>query len=343
MRRKILQCRWACVALLLGLALPLICAWLPRRPILHGVSKRPFPAIFHLDYPLARANAWLAALAMAEARLPASINSNLPHLGVDQKLARLAFAALLFPVDVVTPEKANGVQIRVFLKDDANLEQRRAEIDSWRLLLEMCLLWETAKVAQALREEWPRSVNVDRAVMARLEAQAELLRQLWIAVELNALDASPPSWNESLGDVQASVGILLACALEAPERSLAKIERAVELCLAREANAVDRQEAGLWNRLAVYAIHLRGLAHERFGQTALAAADFDAALARLAKVGIQDELAAAILGSRAELRKLLGNLEGMCQDLVAACGIGSCSGLAAARRQGLCRHTEKEP
>lgn len=337
--------RLACAALILCLLLPQLTGWMPRKPILHGATARPFPAIFPLDYPLCRASSWLQAIAMAERRLPKNLDSRLRHLGVDQHLARLAVCALLFPVDVVTPEKANSGEIRVFLKepDDLNADLEEIGNNSWQLLLEMCLVWETANAVQYLRQHWPKSTESGRQAMQELDKYAEVLRQLWFAQDLNSLTTSHPDWNETLGDVVDSAGILLACALEAPASSLARVERAVGLCLEREANAPNAAAAGLWNRLAVYGIHLRGVAHERLGQTGLAQADFDAALKRLAKVEIHDELAAAILDSRANLRRSLGNLQGMCEDLSTACGIGFCSDLAAARRQGLCAKTDKLP
>lgn len=319
---------WA--PLLLLLAAAQCPAWTPRRPILHGAALRPFPALFQIDYPLARARAWLAAISMAAKRLP----PNLQWPRGSAALARLAAAGLIFPVDVVTPRTAGSREIRVFLKDDNDGNWQH---DSWMrdptpFLLRMCLVWETETGVRELMAVWPQNLEEAGARREELENLGSRLNQLWQA------------WQEGAGalpDDSGSAAILLAKALEKPgtPQSARLANQAAALFLERE--VAGDGNAGLWTRLAAQALYLRALGEQRQGSAALAEADYGGVIARLTRAGDAGALLQAALDARAALRRRNGNIAGMCVDYRAACGLGQCQGLAASRRAGHCR--EQEP
>lgn len=320
---------WAPFAVVLFFAASPALAWTPRASIFYGVAQRPFPALFQIDYPLCRAEAWLNALAMAGKGLPGTLNAM--QMGVSGALARDAVAGMLYPVDVVTPAGANSKEIRVFLKSASN---RKAVMDSLApdplpFLLKMCIIWETAETAAKLRRAWPASVMEARGKIPELDSLAMRLDQLWQA------------WNLSGKDLPAaleSAAILLIKALEAqgaPAGS-ASAEEAIRLLLAREAASGGGGNTALWNHLAAHAIYLRALGEEKQGQPALAESDYGSVIARLKKSALPDNLAPRALLARAGLRRQSGNIQGMCADYNDACGFGECQGLAAARRLGEC-------
>ncbi|MDE5878414.1 MAG: translation initiation factor IF-2, partial [Desulfovibrio sp.] len=91
-------------------------------------------------------------------------------------------------------------------------------------------------------------------------------------------------------------------------------------------------------RLEGRARYVRGLGHWRLGQPALAEADLDAALREgPAESAAPDEERVRRLRARGAVRLLRRNVDGMCEDLSAACALGDCEGLAVARGRGHCR------
>lgn len=315
-------------AILLFVA-PLLLAWAPGKPLLHGIASRPFPAIFGVDYPLCRAEAWLSALGMARRELPNP--PRLRQLDAGGRLARDALCSLLCPVDVVTPEAANSPQIRVFLKDNVRTADfgRRLDAalaDPLRLLLTMCVIRETADAAAAMRKAWPASVAKAVQEVPELETLAQRLDILWRLAHGN---------DKEEGASSAASLVRLAQAAPGTRASYENADAAVKILLSR---MVSQPEAALlWNRLAAQAIYLRGQSLEKQGQPALAEADYSAALARLKKDAFLDNITPDILTARGALRGQRANFSGMCADYRAACALGQCRGLAAAHRHGQCQ------
>lgn len=302
-------------------------AWEPRKPILYGSAQRPFPAFFHIDYPLARAEAWLKAINMAEKRVPDTANTR--RLGIKGRLARDTVAALFYPVDVVTPENASGKEIRVFLKDEpaagVNMDSLLAE--PFPFFIKMCLVWEMADASAKLRRIWPPSVDAGRKNAAELETLGNHLENLWRI------------WHEPdkpIPDDKDSVAALLLKAMANPgsTSSLEQASRAINLLMKRETEA--RGNAALWSHLMAYALYCRSMGEIAQSQPGLAQAGIDAALLRLKKSIFPDSLAPKLLLERAALHQRQGNIQAMCADYLAACGFGQCQGLAAARRRGEC-------
>ena len=104
-----------------------------------------------------------------------------------------------------------------------------------------------------------------------------------------------------------------------PQRSIASCTAALEL-------APDLGRAR----------YIRALAHWRLQQLALAEDDLSAALEATTNAFPHTSDKVRLLRARGALRMLRSNEPGMCDDLAAACALGDCDGLAAARGQQMC-------
>ena len=82
--------------------------------------------------------------------------------------------------------------------------------------------------------------------------------------------------------------------------------------------------------------YIRALAHWRLQQVALAEDDLSAALNTTDETFLRTPDRVRMLRTRGALRMVRNNAEGMCSDLTAACALGDCEGLAAARNQLFC-------
>lgn len=304
-----------------------------REKLVYGISERPFPAILHADYPLARASAWIAALQRGCKLLPSSADLRLRRTGLNPGLASLACAALYFPIDVVTPENSQSKQIRVFLKFPPKPQIALDKIfsDSYLLLLEMSLIKETQDIITELRLIWPDSSPAP-SHSPGIEKLSRELSSLWVArdlIELTLFGGSP-LWGPAFKSIPESVAIRLALSMESQDISQA--EGITHLLLRLEADQKDT----LWTQLAARALYQRGKSHERLHQPGLAEADYSAALARMVKAGNDDEFTARLYISRADLRGQRDNYDAMCKDYIAGCALGSCQGLSNARLRGYC-------
>lgn len=310
-----------------------------QRIIVHGEAARPFPAVLNLDYPLARAEAWLRALKSAERHLPSAWQARMADTDLSGRLAAMAICALAFPIDVVTPEKRLSDTIRVFLRYPANLEEilNRITARPWLVAREMAVVWEMGQAVDRLRQVWPDSANGASSQLDLLETQRALLEELWQASRLlrQEMDEAPQSWRQAISARPQSIPGLLELARE--DGNLESAEQSVTALMEAEAHATNGELRKLWNRLLIMALSQRAREHARLNQTALAETDLDAAIARLERAGIKDETARAIILARADLKKGKRDLEGMCPDYEKACALGDCTGLALVRQSGLCR------
>lgn len=308
----------------------------PRQPLIYGIAPRPFPAVLKLDYVLTRASAWLLALQHAAASLPLSANTRISHLGFEPDLARLACAGLIYPLDVTTPEKAADRQVRIFLKHPPDMDKQVDAIfqHTELLLLEMCIIRETEDAVEAMRKLWPES-TASTSHLEQLEKLASELQDLWTArdlVELTLAGGSP-LWSAAYKKLPSNIAPRLAMAMESQEPSL--LESLVRQILHREAT----EKSHIWNILASHALYLRGNAYQKLAQSGLAEADYTAALARARKTDTEGSFAAAIYRARGKLQEQRNNFNAMCQDFSAACSLGLCHDLSAARRHNLCLET----
>lgn len=158
-----------------------------------------------------------------------------------------------------------------------------------------------------------------------------------LAAAITALDTlrlSPEGWLTSADSLaalekaavnlpqSAAAQLLLGEALlqaGMPQRSIASCTAALEL-------APDLGRAR----------YIRALAHWRLQQLALAEDDLSAALEATTNAFPHTSDKVRLLRARGALRMLRSNEPGMCDDLAAACALGDCDGLAAARGQQMC-------
>lgn len=317
------------IVLLLVFALvsPAYGAWEgdPRKPLVYGVCKKPFPAVLNIGYSLCRARAWLTALERAAALLPPAADFRLRQRGLGDRLSRLALCALVAPLDVVTPEKVQGDSIRVFLNwpDDPRDAFDSILANSRQILMEMAVIRETEETVRRLSAVWPSSVTQGNRELARLEELAQELNALWQG-------AVTPQIAEKDNTPTDSPALLSLRLRHKPDP--ASLDKLVNRLMDKEVE--DSACAVLWNRLAARALYLRGGEHERLHQPALADADYSAALVRLQKFGAEDELKANIYLLRGALRRY--DEKQMCADFSAACALGKCQALSLARRDGMC-------
>ena len=201
--------------------------------------------------------------------------------------------------------------------------------------------WYVAKVTPPgqLAQHAPLPVMPDaqqEAARQRAGAKADNLAANISAclTGLDALRLSPEGWLTSADALpllesaatalpsSAALRILLAEAqLQAgmPQRSIQSCSAALEL-------APDLARGR----------YIRALAHWRLQQMALAEDDLSAALSTTGETVLRTPDRVRMLRARGALRMLRNNTEGMCSDLTAACALGDCEGLAAARNQQLC-------
>lgn len=307
-------------------------------PVIHGKAQRPFPVISDLGYYLSRADAWLLALNSAASFVPDLIRARLRLMGFEPSLASLAFCALAFPLDVVTPEKASGMETRVFLRFPTDLNEQWTKIAThpWILTREMAVIWETSQTTDSIHRIWPDSLQAAEAQMQALEDYQTLLISLWNATGFlrNELKGEGMELQSPSNIKQESAVLMLESARKS--NRLEDADAAVRRLLALEANPTGASHSSVWNRLLADALHLRGLAHAQINQFALAETDFSSAIARLERIGLEDNFKMAVLKSRAELRMHKGDESGMCQDFMAACALGDCRGLSRMRQRGQC-------
>ena len=201
--------------------------------------------------------------------------------------------------------------------------------------------WYVAKVTPPgqLEQHPPIPLMPDaqqEAARQRAQARADNLAAE-ITAGLAALDAlrlSPEGWltsadalpmlENAAADLPHSAAVLLLLAeaqLQAgmPQRSIHSCSAALDL-----APALARGR------------YIRALAHWRLQQMALAEDDLSAALSTTDEAFLRTPDRVRMLRARGALRMLRNNAEGMCSDLTAACALGDCEGLAAARNQLFC-------
>ena len=201
--------------------------------------------------------------------------------------------------------------------------------------------WYVAKVTPPgeLTQHPPAPIMPDaehEAARQRAQAKADNLAAE-ITASLTALDAlrlSPEGWlttadalpalENAAADLPHSAAVLLLLAeaqLQAgmPQRSILSCSAALDL-----APALARGR------------YIRALAHWRLQQMGLAEDDLSTALNTTDETFLRTPDRVRLLRARGALRMLRNNADGMCSDLTAACALGDCEGLAAARNQQFC-------
>ncbi|MDR1659448.1 MAG: tetratricopeptide repeat protein [Desulfovibrio sp.] len=296
-------------------------------------------------YASARATAWLRAVDKAAEQLPVRRDLRFVSLAREdrQALAAHIYAASVQPSEPQTalPHVVVVLQPRLTLQEDT---------------------------AFALRS--PELLRFWRAVLGEIRAVLEKTPGGGVAtggisdVDLpSSLSPQPEKVEADFSDTRTDVlnGLWQVRGTISPTRegmfvnadALPLLEKAVNLAPQSPAARLALAEAQLQQGLPEQCVHscgealrlkpdlhraryVRALALMRLRQFALAEGDLNA----LMTTGISAEVAemANRLRTRGAVRLLRGDYGGMCEDFVAACGLGDCEGLAEARSQGHCRN-----
>lgn len=314
------------------------------------VEMRRIPASlpWAAAYAHARATAWLKAVRKAADSLPPR---RAIHMGAVSPQERLTLAAQLYIAAASPPgaEKPDPLHAVVSLQPRPEPEQqilvalRHAEL----LELRRRLMEETDATLKRMDRRWPATSSEAPAEgessKARLSAGAdwtyadwtrmgERLEGLWLAQ--SALDLAPGGWLTA----PAALPVLENAARLAPDSPIVRLllaeaqlqsglpQQCVESC-----NEALRLDPSLGR-----ARYIRGLAHWRLQQLALAEDDLSSALAARSKPPSQGIERARVLRARGAVRLLRRNYGGMCEDFARACALGDCEGLVVARAQNYC-------
>ncbi len=302
-------------------------------------------------YAHARATAWLTAVRKAADSLPQRREIRMGAVSPEE---RLALAAQLYSAAASSPgaKKADPLQAMVTLEPRPQPEQQiRVALRHAELLeLRRRLMEETRATLNSMNCRWPGgspdAPSEAESPKARLSActgatwtsadwtrMGERLDGLWLAQA--ALGPTSGGWLAA----PDSLPVLEKAARLAPDSPIVRLllaeaqlqsglpQQCVESC-----NEALRLDPALGR-----ARHIRGLAHWRLQQLALAEDDLSSALAARSKPPSRGIERARLLRARGAVRLLRRNYDGMCEDFAAACALGDCEGLAVARAQNYCR------
>lgn len=306
-------------------------------PVLSGVAGRPFPAILSLDYPVSRCGAWLNALQNAQKYLPAKAIQRLIQLHLDGRAGKIALCALLFPVDVVTPDISAATDIKVYLKYPSDMAAKVKKIldKPMKLALTMALIGEIRKLLSDVLAAWPARIVPGSMDLTRLEQLVLRLDAFWSLTpgaardEIRAYEHNPDS-------------PIAALLLAKKEYEAGRFEKIGPLLAGFGQKQQSRKtEDGIQSALMAYALSLMGEAHLHLGRLALAERDFDESLKKLQSSVSVPDLAGEIFLNRAFLARRKNNLADMCASLQKACGYGLCGPLLEARLRGFCQRSAK--
>lgn len=320
-------------------------------------ASRPMPLIMPLDYPLARARAWLGALQGAADTLAAAQPRSMADL---DQTGRLALAAQIYRPMRVAPESSLGPELWLELTrrqagpgqgeaDDPFASAREAarsrsapwqqeailtaRLENELLALRIEILRETQLACARLEALWPRQSPGPDYLREQLEPLAARLDALfrldallpdslgeWLASPSDLAQLEPLA--ATLPDLAGPSLLLAEAQLQAgqPQASAEHAQRALRI-------AREREDAALAARGA----YVRGMAHWRLQRLALAENDLRQALQDLDALEDARIMKARYFTARASLRLERMNREGMCEDMAAACAQGDCRGLLATR------------
>lgn len=291
--------------------------------LIYASVKRPFPTIMPLDYNLCRAQAWLAALNKAILQMPRQLvpeNENLIP----------GAAAILYPVDTISPEIALDDEIKVFLKNKTQVNNLQ-DID--QIIVQALFILEIQKLVEQLVQIWPQNLRDADDKITVLENLSQALNKLWSARENHLNSGYVP---EDLVAADADSIVLKMFQIE-DMLSRKLPQKAIELGENIEKLAESKMsQSDLWQYAAANANFMRARAHEMLNQLSLAESAYSAAIEILEKYYPQTRLLQDAFLARASLREYSHDLQGMCLDYSNACAAGNCLRLSLSRASGIC-------
>lgn len=311
-------------------------------PALRGSTEMPAPAFLPLDYYTGRARAWLMALEKAYLLLPATAQNRLWDMDCDTEIGRFALASLLFPVEAATPDISASKNIEVFLEAVKDPGARATQIleNPDLFLLQLALISDMCNILEKIQAHRPQGGPDSENSVAGLDHLGKSLDEIWnISRALQKGDSVETALDQGM----AGKGQFLPVMIRAGEKRLKVQETQAALAIFEEAllrlEQSDREKDSeiLKKYLEGRLLRLRGLAHWRQNQLALAEKDLSRALSLLNATGLPLDLRGESYLDLGALRKARRNIAGMCSAYRDACALGLCTPLAASRRQGLCQ------
>ncbi|MDR3358497.1 MAG: tetratricopeptide repeat protein [Desulfovibrio sp.] len=298
-------------------------------------------------YVRARAAAWLKAVDEAAEQLPVRHDLRFVSLTREdrQALAAHLYAAAAQPPEPRTdlPHVAVVLQPRLTLPEDTAFALRNSEfLRFWRALIgETRAALEnspdmTAGECFGEAHPPPSSPRSDKAQAYFSDARADVLKGLWL---VRGAIAPTQTGMFISADALPLLKKAVTLAPRSPVARLALAEAQVQQGLPEQ--CVHSCSEALRLKPDLYrARYVRALAHMRLRQFALAEGDLNALMA--AGISTEGTEMAGCLRTRGAVRLLRGDYRGMCEDFIAACGLGDCEGFAEARGQGHCLGPERE-
>ncbi len=303
---------------------------IPPRPVFQAEKTLPLWGKVQKDLltPPARAAVLLEALSKAANALRAYTAVN---IGVEDSRQRLALALAVHTVEfsgeIVPGSPYDTMIVKAVLAPvpeglEAALPKALSDTNmrAWRKAALAFIIPRAAEAMDLARRAFEsRSVQIFYDRLEFLSAQADawlILNESWqngtgpreaLNLERKALEIdrdNPIIW------ASAGSNLLL---LDQPLEAISSLESALAL-----------------NPDLSQALYLRGIAHMRLHQLALAESDFSQALKL--EPGNPEWLRA-----RGAVRMLKEDYASMCKDFFEACSLGDCEGLALARKRGLCQ------
>ena len=302
----------------------------------------PHPLTAQMVWLTSRAEQWQAALKEALPACPVTGSASLALQPIreDQRLPLLAQLYKAHAAPLTDREKqatAPGTaSLELHMQPRPDTEELAAVLvqNPEVLALQQRLFDDTETVLARIRRNWNGAESLEN-VWGRGDWKRETnyLQGLWLTQQ--ALALAPEGW---LTSPNALAGLDLACRL-APDCAVAHLllaEARVQRNLPQQAIDAVSQALRLWPELG-RARYVRGFAHWRLQQLALAEDDFTVALQPQQAVPPQGPELARRLRARGAVRLVQQKIDAVCEDFERACALGDCDGLAHVREQGLCR------
>lgn len=313
-----------------------------------ATESLPFGGLIHKDsvYGIARASAFIKALHEAALSLGQHTAAHIGAFALDK---RAALAASVYPpvvsksvADAPHSAQSSAVDeqevLTVLVKLEAPLPQIDQRVrqtlqhpDTWTLYMEALEVMnrqaqegrDLVQRAAALRHE--HGTHMDEIFMQRINYLADQLDGLWMYVQI--LPKLQTKWDNPT-QVQAQMQRALTLAPQSPFLWCALGEAQLQLDLPQLA-VQSLNKAVQFDPHFARAFYVRGLAHLRLQQSALAENDLSAALELRPRT-------LPWLRARGAVRMVREAYGPMCEDFLEACALGDCDGLMTARKRQLC-------
>lgn len=308
---------------------------------LWGSAFHPFPLIMSFDYAPTCCLAWLNALSNSENLLPSNIYYSIHSLNLDPVMGKLAICALLFPVEVVTPEISSSAEIRVYLKQNESQKSKIKEIleNPLELIEEILLISEIKSLLSQIRKVWPIDLNPDHIDYPLIDKLTGNLRALWNWICFPGYDSLKNAYINCRTSIAIQLKWINQKIEERRPEEVFKLIDSLEEQLASDNNVTNHD---LLRVIQVYILFLKGKTHLQLGQMALAERNFLEAIEDISIFVSCPDLGRELMRQLAFIMRERGNISAMCRYLDKACEYGDCGLLLEARIQNICSREQRQ-